>query len=131
MGRSAELSIWNGGKDEGILLIKEVRFIKGICLKLRKSNIIFMKAETVIELVELLESNKIDVVVDGGWGVDALLCKQTRPHDDLDIAVSHEDVPKLREILAENGFKEIFSDDSRDCPDFARVNRLPRVPFPF
>jgi len=74
-----------------------------------------MKAETVIELVSLLQLHGIDVVVDGGWGVDALLGKQTRLHDDLDIAILHKDVPKLRKILAEKGFNEIFRDDSRDC----------------
>ncbi len=74
-----------------------------------------MKAETVVELVEFLQFQEIDVVVDGGWGVDALLGKQTRPHNDLDIAIPHKDVSKLRKILAEKGFSEIFRDDSRDC----------------
>jgi lincosamide nucleotidyltransferase A/C/D/E len=74
-----------------------------------------MKAETVVELVKLLESHKIDVVIDGGWGVDALLGKQSRFHNDLDIAIPHKDVPKLRKTLAEKGFSEILRDDSRDC----------------
>ena len=73
-----------------------------------------MKAETVIKLLELFKAHDIDVV-DGGWGVDALLGKQTRPHDDLDIAIPHKDVPKLRKILGKKGFIEIFRDDSRDC----------------
>ena len=74
-----------------------------------------MNAETVIELIKLLIANDIDVVVDGGWGVDALLGEQTRPHDDLDIAIPHKDVPKLRKLLKEKDFTEIFRDDSRDC----------------
>lgn len=74
-----------------------------------------MKAETAVNLVKLLKAHDIDVVVDGGWGVDALLGEQTRPHDDLDIAVLHKAVPKLREILGEKGFTEIRRDDSRDC----------------
>lgn len=74
-----------------------------------------MNAETVIELVELLKSDDIDVVIDGGWGVDALIGKQTRQHEDLDIAIPHKDVPKLREILGKKGFVEILRDDSRDC----------------
>lgn len=74
-----------------------------------------MKAETVIEIVKLLEFHDIDVVIDGGWGVDALFSEQTRPHEDLDIAIPHQDVPKLRKILGEKGFAEIFRDDSRDC----------------
>lgn len=74
-----------------------------------------MKAETVTELVSFLQSHEIDVVIDGGWGVDALIGRQTRPHDDLDVAVPHKDVPKLRRILSEKGFSEVFRDDSRDC----------------
>ncbi len=74
-----------------------------------------MKAETVIELVGFLQSHGIEVVVDGGWGVDALIGKQTRSHDDLDIAILHKDVPKLRQMLSEKGFSEIFKNDSRDC----------------
>lgn len=74
-----------------------------------------MKAETVIELLELFRAHGIGTVVDGGWGVDALLGEQTRPHDDLDIAIEHKDVPKLRELLGERGFVEIPRDDTRDC----------------
>jgi lincosamide nucleotidyltransferase A/C/D/E len=74
-----------------------------------------MKAETVIEIVKLLETHEIKVVVDGGWGVDALLGEQTREHDDLDIAIPHKDVPKLRKILTEKGFSEIFRDDTWEC----------------
>ena len=41
-----------------------------------------MEAGDVIELLKLLEQQEIGVVVDGGWGVDALLGSQTRPHDE-------------------------------------------------
>ncbi len=74
-----------------------------------------MKAQTVIELLKLCAENGIETVVDGGWGVDALLGEQTREHDDLDIAISHEDVPKLRELLTARGFADIPRDDTRDC----------------
>ena len=74
-----------------------------------------MNAKTVVEIVKFLIADDIDVVVDGGWGVDALLGEQTRPHNDLDIAIPHKDVPKLRQLLTEKGFAEILRDDSRDC----------------
>jgi lincosamide nucleotidyltransferase A/C/D/E len=57
----------------------------------------------------------MEVWVDGGWGVDALLGRQTRPHDDLDIAVKHSDVPALRELLQARGYHDIPRDDTRDC----------------
>ncbi|MEP6900497.1 MAG: nucleotidyltransferase family protein [Actinomycetota bacterium] len=74
-----------------------------------------MKAETVVELLELFAENEIDVVVDGGWSVDALLGEQTRSHEDLDIAIPHKDVPKLRELLTDRGFSDVPRDDARDC----------------
>lgn len=74
-----------------------------------------MEVKRVIELLELLRENNIDVIVDGGWGVDALLGKQTRPHNDLDIAVSHKDVSKLRELLRNKGYSDIPRDDTREC----------------
>ncbi len=39
--------------------------------------------------------------VEGGWGVDALLGGQTRPHDDLDLGVRFEDVDRICAVLSE------------------------------
>ncbi len=58
-----------------------------------------MEAKDVIEIVRLLEKENIDVWLDGGWAVDALLRKQTRSHSDLDIVIQQKDVPKLRRLL--------------------------------
>jgi lincosamide nucleotidyltransferase A/C/D/E len=74
-----------------------------------------MDAATVIELLERFRSNGIEVTVDGGWAVDALLGEQTRPHGDLDIALRHRDVPKLRKLLESNGYVDIPSKDRREC----------------
>lgn len=74
-----------------------------------------MKAETTIELLKLFAENDIETVVDGGWGVDALLGEQTRHHEDLDIAIPHRDVPKLRKLLTDKGFSDVPRDDTRDC----------------
>jgi lincosamide nucleotidyltransferase A/C/D/E len=74
-----------------------------------------MKAKDVVEFVQLLNQHDIDVVVDGGWGVDALLGEQTRPHSDLDIAVEHKDVPQIRALLEARGYKDVPRDDTRDC----------------
>ena len=74
-----------------------------------------MTAENAVEIIKLLEQNGIEVYVDGGWGVDALLSEQTRKHDDLDIALPHRFVPKLREILETRGYDDVPRADSRDC----------------
>jgi len=72
-----------------------------------------MKSATVLEIVRLLERNGISVWVDGGWGVDALLGKQTRSHGDLDVAVEHKNVPKLRTLLEARGYRDVPRDDTK------------------
>ena len=64
-------------------------------------------------LLDLFESIGVDVWVDGGWGVDALLGKQTRIHADLDIVVSKHDVSALVEGLDIRKFKRIRTEDER------------------
>ena len=41
-----------------------------------------------IALINLAESLEINVFIDGGWGVDALLGEQTREHQDIDLLTS-------------------------------------------
>jgi lincosamide nucleotidyltransferase A/C/D/E len=74
-----------------------------------------MNAGEAAELVESLEEHGLDVYVDGGWAVDALLGKQTRPHADLDIALPHRYVPRLRELLADRGYRDRARDDTWEC----------------
>jgi len=73
-----------------------------------------MTAETVVSIYKMLEENDIKIVIDGGWGVDALLGRESRPHSDLDIAVEHKDVPKLRELLHTRGYKNLVREDTSD-----------------
>jgi lincosamide nucleotidyltransferase A/C/D/E len=40
--------------------------------------------EDLIPYLDLFEELKLDIWVDGGWGVDALLGEQTRSHEYLD-----------------------------------------------
>jgi lincosamide nucleotidyltransferase A/C/D/E len=74
-----------------------------------------MTATDVVGIVQLLDQNAIDVCVDGGWGVDALLGEQTRAHADLDIAIQHKYVGKIRALLEARGFKDVPRNDTRDC----------------
>jgi len=74
-----------------------------------------MTASDVIEVVELLEQHGITVVIDGGWGVDALLERQTRKHEDLDVAVEHKCVPQIRALLKARGYRDVPRDDTREC----------------
>ena len=74
-----------------------------------------MQGKDAVELIQLLEQHGIEVYVDGGWAVDALLGHQTRAHNDLDIAVPHRHVPVLRELLASRGYREKNRPDSWEC----------------
>jgi len=74
-----------------------------------------MTAQDVVEIVKLLNQNNIDIVIDGGWGVDALLGRQTRIHNDLDVAVKHKDVSKIRALLEARGYHDVPRDDSWEC----------------
>jgi len=74
-----------------------------------------MSATEVVSVISLLEDDGIEVYVDGGWGVDALLGRQTRQHGDLDIALPHRFVPQLHELLAAHGYNQVPREDTRDC----------------
>lgn len=63
-----------------------------------------MHADDVIEVVNALETAGIDVWVNGGWGVDALLGEQTRPHDDLDVIIRADDIAQAIQVTRNLGF---------------------------
>jgi lincosamide nucleotidyltransferase A/C/D/E len=64
-----------------------------------------MTATDVIQVLDRLDDARIEAWLDGGWGVDALLGEQTRPHNDLDLIARVDDVPSMRETLAGDGFQ--------------------------
>lgn len=70
-----------------------------------------MQLSTVVSLCRTFESAGLAFWVDGGWGVDALLGEQTRPHGDLDLAVHLADIPQFEEALRPLGYRR------RDRPD--------------
>jgi len=67
----------------------------------------------VIDVYTSLENLGVEIWIDGGWGVDALLGEQTRPHKDLDIAIQQKDVVALREFLHAQSYREIKLEDAR------------------
>ncbi len=74
-----------------------------------------MAQQALLELLDLLETNAIEVWLDGGWAVDALLGVQTRPHEDVDIILAEADVGPLRALLAARGYVDVPRDDTRPC----------------
>jgi lincosamide nucleotidyltransferase A/C/D/E len=63
-----------------------------------------MCGRDVREIVDALEAAGVPVWVDGGWGVDALLRRQTREHGDLDLALPLDATHAARRVLARLGF---------------------------
>ncbi|MBK9049663.1 MAG: aminoglycoside nucleotidyltransferase [Chloroflexi bacterium] len=107
-----------------------------------------MTAADVIAFVQLLREHNLEVIIDGGWAVDALLGRQTRVHSDLDIALNHQDMPCVRALLEARGYMDVPRDDTWECNfvlgddqghlvDFhsctfdAEGNNIFGVPYPF
>jgi lincosamide nucleotidyltransferase A/C/D/E len=72
-----------------------------------------IKAEEVVLICQLLETAGIPVWLTGGWGIDALLGEQTRPHKDLDVIMLVDDVVRTRELLGRQGYvlKELWCEN--------------------
>jgi lincosamide nucleotidyltransferase A/C/D/E len=71
-------------------------------------------AEDVIRIYQNLAANGIQVWLTGGWGIDALLGEQTRPHKDLDIILLVDDIVRMRGLLSHDGYglKELWSENT-------------------
>ncbi|MDR1753876.1 MAG: aminoglycoside nucleotidyltransferase, partial [Eubacterium sp.] len=65
-----------------------------------------MNQQDVVGLLKKAAENNIEIWLDGGWGVDALVGRQTRPHDDLDVFVQRSDSGQFIELLTKDGFIE-------------------------
>jgi len=82
-----------------------------------------MCAEDAVFIYQRLSSQGIPVWLTGGWGIDALLQAQTRPHKDVDIILLLDDVVRMQQVLARAGYhlKELWSENSW-APDRSGVD---------
>jgi lincosamide nucleotidyltransferase A/C/D/E len=85
-----------------------------------------MQAGDVLEIIDLLEGSGVRLWVDGGWGVDALLGEQTRPHADLDLAVELADRELYEQAVAGAGFEFLYYDPANDDADGSHLNWVVR-----
>ena len=74
-----------------------------------------MEAQEAATFYREVQALGVDLWIDGGWGVDALLGRQTRPHADLDIVLEAKDCDAVVQILLEKGYKDVPRDDRRPC----------------
>ena len=71
-----------------------------------------MTRQDAIEIYLLLATRGINVWIDGGFCVDALVGRATREHGDLDIAVERQDADTLCAVLANEGFSKLAREDT-------------------
>jgi lincosamide nucleotidyltransferase A/C/D/E len=63
-----------------------------------------VRAEDVVELLDVLAAADVRVWLDGGWGIDALLGEQTREHEDVDVVVELACIEAVIAALTPLGF---------------------------
>ena len=60
---------------------------------------------------EQLEEAGIDYWLFGGWAVDFYVNEVTRPHDDIDLAVWLDELPRIVELLQAHGWRHAPYED--------------------
>jgi lincosamide nucleotidyltransferase A/C/D/E len=65
-----------------------------------------MTSSALVELLHSFDDAGIEVWLDGGWGVDALVGEQTRSRRDVDVIVRVSALAALRHLLLSRGFSE-------------------------
>jgi Aminoglycoside-2''-adenylyltransferase len=63
------------------------------------------------QVSDLLEEAGLAYWLFGGWAVDFYAGSVTRAHDDLDLAVWQVDVPRIAELLEDDGWRHAPHDD--------------------
>lgn len=63
-----------------------------------------LDASDVLAVLDQLDQAGLVVWLDGGWGVDALLGRHSRPHHDLDLVIAREACALAQAVLAGTGF---------------------------
>ena len=59
------------------------------------------------EILRWAAEADIPVVLDGGWGVDALIGRETRLHNDIDLFVKEDMYHTFIEIIKAKGYREV------------------------
>jgi lincosamide nucleotidyltransferase A/C/D/E len=65
-----------------------------------------LDASDVLVVLDQLDRAGLVVWLDGGWGVDALLGRRSRPHQDLDLVIARHDCEVAQAALAGAGFHQ-------------------------
>ena len=71
-----------------------------------------MNAQDVFELYDQLARLEIELWLDGGWAVDALLGQESRTHEDVDIVIEGEARFQITRTISAKGYTDIPRDDT-------------------
>jgi lincosamide nucleotidyltransferase A/C/D/E len=61
--------------------------------------------DDVVEVLDAFDRAGVRGWLAGGWGIDALVGRQTRPHTDLDLVVSSDELERILDALREHGYR--------------------------
>lgn len=67
-----------------------------------------MNATDALRIVSSLRVAGVEPTVGGGWAIDALLGRETRPHSDLDLWIPAEDLETLIKTFVQLGLDRLF-----------------------
>lgn len=67
------------------------------------------------EILEMLSEASIKVFLDGGWGDDALIGRETRIHNDIDLFVEKKDYGKAISVIVGKEYREVPMDYTTGC----------------
>ena len=72
-----------------------------------------VRTEDACEIIKYALQNEIKVYLDGGWGVDALLKRESRIHNDIDLFVELKHYHDYIYVIKQHGFEEVNTDYTR------------------
>lgn len=65
-----------------------------------------VKESDAVEIISLFRSKGMQLYLDGGWGVDALVGFESRAHNDIDIFIEKQVSEHAIKLLKDNGYSE-------------------------
>jgi hypothetical protein len=72
-------------------------------------------------VARLLEAEAVDYWLFGGWAVDLYAGSITRPHDDVDIAIWLDDMPRIAMLLGSDGWRHAPAEDEDGGTGYERA----------
>ena len=75
-----------------------------------------MRGADVLALHRRLSAAGLTWCLSGGWGVDALVGRQTRPHHDLDVLIARPDLPAILDLLRSCGYRHAHTWPAENLP---------------